>query len=604
MALLAALVPSSQSWRVSLPATFLLLVLSLLLSYVCHLSRRPAFPPNSPPLLKPLPVVGSPAFFTARNDLFRRGRSVSPRTGNFSFYVGRLRIVGLSGRASRRAYFDSKALDLARGYERLFADGPSLEGGGSPEFGSLFNRNVKTLLLRENFVRNLGVLSRDVREGLGKFVAAAVVDGKKEEEEEEEEEEEKKRKQKKKAAGVLNPYEDVYRLVYQLTMRTLGCEEIAEDRKLGDETLRLYEDAEEGTSPARFVVPWLPTPAWWRRVKSGARLYGILDGIVKERRRSKEGGARKEDALQVLLDQGASTLGVIEFIMGSLFSGQLNTSINAAALLVYLAQNREWMDKIRSEVDGVVDRHRAQREGEGESGGESDESALDVLKRLPLEAWENDFPLVDVALKETIRIELVGSSYRMNDSGRDMEIGHTGEVVPNGAFSVYQMDDAHMDPDVYPEPLRWDPGRFLRGEDKKQPDAFLGWGAGRHPCRNNFLSATIVGMRFAKLETFLITAHFISMFDFQLSDKNGNLNPDPPVLKDRTRFTAHKPSVPVYFRPTAAWMPAIPELGGESAKAAAAAARAARSDGGRKKRCRRDALGKTKAAKYTSITKY
>jgi hypothetical protein len=39
------------------------------------------------------------------------------------------------------------------------------------------------------------------------------------------------------------------------------------------------------------------------------------------------------------------------------------------------------------------------------------------------------------------------------------------------------MSDLHLSPDVYPEPLKWDPGRYLpdRAEDKKRP---LGWSGG------------------------------------------------------------------------------------------------------------------------------
>lgn len=98
-------------------------------------------------------------------------------------------------------------------------------------------------------------------------------------------------------------------MVYQLTIRTLGCQEIAEDKVLADETLRLYEKAEDSTSAARFIIPWLPTPSHLRRVAAGTKLYLIFDKIIKNRRQT---GKRRKDALQVLMDQGVSTLGVIE----------------------------------------------------------------------------------------------------------------------------------------------------------------------------------------------------------------------------------------------------------------------------------------------------
>ncbi len=50
---------------------------------------------------------------------------------------------------------------------------------------------------------------------------------------------------------------------------------------------------------------------------------------------------------------------------------------------------------------------------------------------------------------------------------------------------IYHVDDVHFDPTIYTEPNKWDPGRFLpnRAEDRKKPISYIGWGAGRHPCR-------------------------------------------------------------------------------------------------------------------------
>lgn len=47
------------------------------------------------------------------------------------------------------------------------------------------------------------------------------------------------------------------------------------------------------------------------------------------------------------------------------------------------------------------------------------------------------------------------------------------------------MNGTHQDPTIYKDPTRWDPGRYAedRAEDRKKPYAYLGWGAGRHPCR-------------------------------------------------------------------------------------------------------------------------
>ncbi len=52
-------------------------------------------------------------------------------------------------------------------------------------------------------------------------------------------------------------------------------------------------------------------------------------------------------------------------------------------------------------------------------------------------------------------------------------------------LQVYLIDYTHMNPEIYTDPTEFDPGRYLPGreEDKKVDNAYLGWGAGLHPCR-------------------------------------------------------------------------------------------------------------------------
>jgi len=67
------------------------------------------------------------------------------------------------------------------------------------------------------------------------------------------------------------------------------------------------------------------------------------------------------------------------------------------------------------------------------------------------------------------------------------------------------LNDVMMDPEVYRDPMKWEPNRYFpdRAEDKKVPYAFCGWGAGRHPCCKSLslcfveslLTEYLVGMR-------------------------------------------------------------------------------------------------------------
>lgn len=119
----------------------------------------------------------------------------------------------------------------------------------------------------------------------------------------------------------------------------------------------------------------------------------------------------------------------------------------------------------------------------------------------------------------------------------DLQIG--GLTVKLGDFIVYSQADAHLDPEIYLNPLKFDPERYSPGreEDRKQANAYLAWGAGnyspiflffhrddmlsgRHPC---------AGMKVAKVEIKLVLASLLLGYDYKLVDSTGNQPNELPV---------------------------------------------------------------------------
>lgn len=215
-------------------------------------------------------------------------------------------------------------------------------------------------------------------------------------------------------------------------------------------------------------------------------------------------------------------------MLGALFAGQLNSGINAAWLLVYLSQSPEWQAKAREEVASIAAKYDP----------DDSKPLADRLSSLPAEAWETEFKVLELCLRDSIRIQLAGAAFRKNISGKDLNIGDA--IVPDGSCVAYHTGDIHLNEDVYPDPLRWDPGRYLRGEDKQKPYAYIGWGVARHPCpgecslfskmkvvyssqNQGQLTNSYQGQRFARMESNVITALWISYFDdFAFCDENGN----------------------------------------------------------------------------------
>lgn len=200
--------------------------------------------------------------------------------------------------------------------------------------------------------------------------------------------------------------------------------------------------------------------------------------------------------------------------MAALFASYFNVGMAATWLPLYVATNRRWYGLLEHEVLGVVARHR---EDPGQTSWE-------VLSTLPLEAWERDFPVLQLCLHETLRFTDQTAMYRKNTSGRDIPLGKTGEVIPRDAYVVsqdegrrdaprpssaamecvvgngkpssdqaqlltgflskaYTLDEVHMDPKVYENPLKWDPSRY-QGEKSQSNEryTYVAWGGGRHLC--------------------------------------------------------------------------------------------------------------------------
>lgn len=94
---------------------FILAVIPLFLT-IRHLVVRRPLPKRTPnPISKNYPVVGAFDFFNNRWDFFRQAISQSPN-GNFSFHLGKIPVVGLSGLEARRIFFETKDLSFNGGY--------------------------------------------------------------------------------------------------------------------------------------------------------------------------------------------------------------------------------------------------------------------------------------------------------------------------------------------------------------------------------------------------------------------------------------------------------------------------------------------------------
>ncbi|KAF8884765.1 cytochrome P450 [Gymnopilus junonius] len=281
-----------------------------------------------------------------------------------------------------------------------------------------------------------------------------------------------------------------------MTIRMATCQELAEDRKSIDQLMNIIPSWRR----APHLFPYSYPKA---REKATTALFTLLFKFVKLRRQAPEPST---DAIDLLIGQGHED----QSVAGDSLCRVTTTSVIFSWILLRLASNPQWKHKAIEDYKTLLSHH-------GDLPSE-----LPLHKRLaviPLGAWEDQLPSVELVLKETLRLTSAGSIIRRNVQ-HDITVDRV--VVKRGDFLTYQVADAHLNPEIYSNPLEFDPERFVKGrvEDRKQAFAFIGWGAGRHPC---------VGMRMAKLEIKLLLALVLLGYEYGVVDGSGSFPKDLPL---------------------------------------------------------------------------
>ena len=194
----------------------------------------------------------------------------------------------------------------------------------------------------------------------------------------------------------------------------------------------------------------------------------------------------------------------------------MGTGQKACWTLIDLAVHPEWREKCKREIRDLLSRHL------GDSA--SFATISDKLSAIPPSAWEDELPVLDACTRESQRLFFTNIMLRRNVRD-DFDIG--GKVVKRGDFLTYSAREVHLSPEYYPEPHKYDPGRWLRPDPTpKTIYPFLAWGAGRHPC---------AGMRLAKAEMKWMVVMFLMRYEYELVNADGQF-PDPlpvPSTGDR-----------------------------------------------------------------------
>ncbi|OTA99874.1 hypothetical protein M426DRAFT_324762 [Hypoxylon sp. CI-4A] len=149
---------------------------------------------------------------------------------------------------------------------------------------------------------------------------------------------------------------------------------------------------------------------------------------------------------------------------------------------------------------------------------------LAELQTLPGSFEDNDLkklPYLDHVIQETLRLHTAvpsGLPRTVPPEGTTM----SGYFIPGGYTVSAQSYSMHRNPEVYPDPLKYDPSRW-ENPTKAMKDAFVAFGGGSRIC---------IGLHLAKMELRLATARFFTRFpNSKVSQKEGFTDDDmDPIM--------------------------------------------------------------------------
>ncbi|WP_033325730.1 cytochrome P450 [Streptomyces yerevanensis] len=275
-------------------------------------------------------------------------------------------------------------------------------------------------------------------------------------------------------------HDELAHLIMLIAMRTVFDLDAPDDvGRLQGLIARLLKSA---ASPMTLLLPYdLPRSSFRNALRTSDEIEAILLAMIRQR---KADGASGRDVLSRLVaaeDEDGTRL-TEEELVGEAYTAFCHDSSTASLLWTLLL-----LDQHPAVYMDVVDELKAVL------GGDAPDA--DQLGRLPL---------LDAVLKESLRL-LPPAPMLMRYTASPTRLGDYR--LPTGAMVFFSPYVTHRMPDVFPDPLRFDPSRW----EKANPSAYeyLPFGAGSHNC---------VGRHFAMLEMKSILAVLLQRFRPSLAD--------------------------------------------------------------------------------------
>lgn len=249
-------------------------------------------------------------------------------------------------------------------------------------------------------------------------------------------------------------------------------------------------DAIHPLAASSLLLPsWLPLPKVRRFLRARKRTLTALTELIERRRAAGPGPERPRDLLDVLLREPALTpLQVQRLLRGIMLAAY---GVPAAAMTWTVRELAARPDLYRQVVAEA-----ATWDGQ------------------PTPPPVSELPFTEALVKEVLRFRpptwLIGRTVRRETELAGWRLRPGDEVM----FSPYLI---HRDPRWWPEPDRFDPGRWLDGKPAPRRHTYLPFGAGPRVC---------VGLQLGMIQIVTATSRLAQRFDLSA----------PAAAESRPRF--------------------------------------------------------------------
>jgi cytochrome P450 len=253
----------------------------------------------------------------------------------------------------------------------------------------------------------------------------------------------------------------------------------------------------------------LPPFKWWRGLRARKMLEDYFIERVKERR-----NATGTDMLTVLChteDEDGNRFtdeDIVNHMIFLMMAAHDTVTSTTTTMAYHLAAHPQWQERARDESARLGD------------------AALDIEALEKLET-------LDLVMNESMRL-VTPVPWAMRQTVRDTEL--LGYYVPAGTNVIAWPATNHRLPELWTDPLKFDPERFAepRAEHKRHRFAFTPFGGGAHKC---------IGMVFGQLEVKTVIHRLLRRYRLELA------RPDHRPRYDHGGMPVPMDGMPIVLRP-------------------------------------------------------